>query len=531
MANVMFKRGLQSGLPQGNNIVDGTFYLTTDTQRLFVGQGSSLIPLCETVQVKDNWNAVQTATAIEGQFYYAAAENILCIYKGGKWVQINPDTKISTLTSTVTQDGSAVEIKAQIADNKGDTYTHSYTFTEGAGIKFTTDSTGKNVTFDVNVDSLSVTDKTDNSVDITLGRSLNGIEDDVISVKGGNAKTISVDASGDTITITPVTGADPDNLGTHGADIKAVSNAFDVTGGFTTTLTKNAGDTIVSSKVTPTIKYGEGYATSATFKNGVAEIDVYTTKEVDDLFVGLNAMIYRGVTADPSALTDVHNGDLYLIKGADSEAGVTVGSEKAFNGDVVIAQGTEGADGVISGTVTWVVVPSANEIDSTYKLVAKATNTIELQSQNKEPQGSFSIVGDGTNIDVALAGTQFTVSHGGPGTGSALNPTAGDAVTQNALSTQSFTAITGLQKDEFGHITGATKQTFTVTDTSVTETETVMTASVTGNVATVGVNAKAYNTGHEAVASTSDSIGVTSSTLTMSSAADGFAIDLVWGEF
>jgi len=38
MANVLFKRGLHSALPTGNNIVDGAFYLTKDTGRLFVGQ-------------------------------------------------------------------------------------------------------------------------------------------------------------------------------------------------------------------------------------------------------------------------------------------------------------------------------------------------------------------------------------------------------------------------------------------------------------------------------------------------------------
>lgn len=529
MANVMFKRGLQASLPQGNSIVDGTFYLTTDTQRLFVGQGSSLIPLCETVQVKENWAAVQASAAIEGQFYYAAAENILCIYKGSQWIQINPDTKISSVATTVTGTDKAT-ITFTITNNTGDSVKHEFTLTEGAGINFTINPTTKDVKFDVNVDSLSVTDKTDNSVDITLGRSLDGIDDDVISVKGGNAKTITVDASGDVITITPVVGTDNDNLGTHGADIKGVANAFDANGGFKTTLTKNAGDTIASAVVTPTVKYGEGYAASATFKNGVAELDVYTTKEVDDLFVGLNAMIYRGVTADPSKLTNVHNGDLYLIKGAPI-AGIEIGGERAYDGDVIIAQGTEGTDGVISGTVTWVIVPSANEIDSTFKLVAKATNTVELQNQNGEGQGSFSIVGDNTNINVALTGTQFTVSHAGPGTGSALSATAGAAVTQDALSTKAFTAITGLEKDSFGHITGATKQTFTVTDTSVVKTTTAMTANVANNVATVGVNAKAFNTGNEEVTSTGDSIGVSSSTLTMSAATDGFAIDLTWGEF
>jgi hypothetical protein len=36
MANVMFERGTQSALNALNNYVDGAFYLTTDTDRLYV---------------------------------------------------------------------------------------------------------------------------------------------------------------------------------------------------------------------------------------------------------------------------------------------------------------------------------------------------------------------------------------------------------------------------------------------------------------------------------------------------------------
>ena len=36
MSNVYFKRGLQASLPSNSaNIVDGAFYLTTDTNRLY----------------------------------------------------------------------------------------------------------------------------------------------------------------------------------------------------------------------------------------------------------------------------------------------------------------------------------------------------------------------------------------------------------------------------------------------------------------------------------------------------------------
>ena len=43
MANIMFKRGLQANLPQ--TAVDGSFYLTEDTQRLYVGIGENNAPV------------------------------------------------------------------------------------------------------------------------------------------------------------------------------------------------------------------------------------------------------------------------------------------------------------------------------------------------------------------------------------------------------------------------------------------------------------------------------------------------------
>ena len=42
MANVLFKRGLQANLPK-SNIIDGAFYLTTDTNRLYIGNNTELV--------------------------------------------------------------------------------------------------------------------------------------------------------------------------------------------------------------------------------------------------------------------------------------------------------------------------------------------------------------------------------------------------------------------------------------------------------------------------------------------------------
>ena len=112
MANVLFKRGLQNALPTTG--LDGCFYLTTDTHRLYVGQDGAVVPVNEGIVTVDNVASLPSHTNPDatkaGNFYYATAENILCIYNGQKWVQLNPntDTKISGVDVVLTNnaDGS-----------------------------------------------------------------------------------------------------------------------------------------------------------------------------------------------------------------------------------------------------------------------------------------------------------------------------------------------------------------------------------------------------------------------------------------
>lgn len=108
MANVSFKRGLSTAL-SGITVEDGVFYLTTDTHRLYVGQGSNLAELNQSVTTYATWaDMEQNAPKQKGQFYYAIQENVLACYlpELKKWQQINPDhndnddTYVSSLTIT-----------------------------------------------------------------------------------------------------------------------------------------------------------------------------------------------------------------------------------------------------------------------------------------------------------------------------------------------------------------------------------------------------------------------------------------------
>lgn len=102
MANVAFKRGPQASLPTVAQ--DGVFYLTNDTNRLYVGQGQNLVELNKSITTVAKVADLPTSSIAAGQFYYASAENILCIYSGTGWVQINPDTNNDVYVKSATVD-------------------------------------------------------------------------------------------------------------------------------------------------------------------------------------------------------------------------------------------------------------------------------------------------------------------------------------------------------------------------------------------------------------------------------------------
>lgn len=102
---VNFKRGTSEkleALKTTNKIQEGTFYLTTDTNRLYVGcrDASNKIiadELNKTIREIDTFENLGAATIANlNQFYYCIGENILAYCRKNdnsyNWVQINPDT-------------------------------------------------------------------------------------------------------------------------------------------------------------------------------------------------------------------------------------------------------------------------------------------------------------------------------------------------------------------------------------------------------------------------------------------------------
>lgn len=123
MAQFRFLRGLEAQLPK--TATDGYFYLTTDTHRLYVGQGEALVPVNEGVLTVANIEALPES-AHAGDFYYATAENVLCVYNGSQFIQINPDTGMTSVE--VAGEGNAVTAASYDPTTRKLTLTNGETF-------------------------------------------------------------------------------------------------------------------------------------------------------------------------------------------------------------------------------------------------------------------------------------------------------------------------------------------------------------------------------------------------------------------
>lgn len=212
MANVSFKRGLQADLPN-SNIVDGAFYLTTDTNRLYVGGANNKLELLNQsikfYTYDDVFHENSTVPKVEGQFYYLSDKNILCTFAktkthpDGEWVQINPDHNDNTLVYVsglnVTKSNSA----------EGDTKKLTYTIKLNQEKKESSDGGatpyGDGITASFEIDSNDLNKIASN---VSVGLESNDITNEtngfVLKNSGGGAddsKAVQI-KGGDNVTIT-----------------------------------------------------------------------------------------------------------------------------------------------------------------------------------------------------------------------------------------------------------------------------------------------------------------------------------------
>lgn len=558
MANVMFKRGTQAGFNNLTAYQDGCFYLTTDSHRLYVGTGNNKADLVsQSVITYPNWAAIQALSTesglgVEGQFYYAKAENILCTYSGNKWVQINPDhnddhdTYVKSVSvaknTTETEKGKQLVYDVKITQAQKDLKGNNEGAPSEVSGKLTISAAdlGQITThIDVGMEAEKSNSKvylknngvganTAAKVELAGGGSVS------VSADGSNKITISgVDTTYSLNTTTNTTGAKAALQNQNGTTessfaVEVDGNALIVesnTAGkngsiklaHATTLTSNASYTPAnattdeSGNVTlsmPTVSVNEyGHVTAVGTKNVTLPRDkdtkvsavsadnsgkitvkikdesttvetpvvsdavlfhkitvdgvektvynqgdlgaFYSSDKVDTLITAakseMNAMTYCG-TVTKSAfdqITGPQTGDTY--KAAESfTIGSGDGAIQVDTGDLIIYNGADVATDTTGDITKWEVIPSGDDIDTTYDISLNGT-TIQLNNKvNSQTAGTIAVKGtDGISV----------INNSGLSIGHTNTVVAGAAKGTGLDSNRKFTIPT-INYDKYGHITG-----------------------------------------------------------------------------
>lgn len=580
-----FKVGTQAAvdaiLSAGSGAVHGSFYLTKDTHRLYVGnEDTSLSPVNEgviTVATLGNLPSVNAANSnvYAGRFYYVTQGNILCVYNGSDWVQINPNTNtyIESFVDTAVDITGGVQVEQTITDDdQGGTHSAYFHVLGENGVVVSRGTTSITVgnesvtvpTINVSADySISTTTNTTAGVDINLVSEDNSNNSHITVTSTTNAK------GDDTVTIAKTAGGF--SISAKDTKVDSVAVTGESTGGFKVTITDNEGQD-VDTTFLPKITYGTGgNATTVDFISGTATLNVYTKSEVDDTLKLLNAMIYRGtIGTNGTGATGVtgtagnyqvvsgstnissHIGDTYLVT-----TPIQVGGQSVRAGSLLIARSTTGqeqADGTIAkANLAFDVVEATQDTDTTYEFVENTTqNGILLQDSHGATVGEIKFAGDNwISVSQSMTGNSDSVSithQNVTRTDPAQQTQTGNKAdtTNSYTGTTTFTAVTGVTSDAKGHVTAVQTKQVTVYDTNAQISGNTYTSSnYTKNGKQVGImqhditmtagdGGTATSTSYNAISSTG--LTITSddtNTLTSSSASTvkGINIEMLWGSF
>lgn len=561
--NVGFKLGtdqaLQALLLAGTNAnaTHGTFYLTQDTHRLYVGNADHSISAVNegiifvdrvsgatgsetqlpTPSSSDEWKAVQ------GQFYYCSTDNILCVASGNRWVQINPDTYVTSFTVGVTTTNRIVngdtEIgSATITDTVNQANHGSANIPASSSSDFTIAMGSPNLHMDVTGRTLTLSCDAGATYTLTQEAITNGVR---VNLIGSNNTTDYFDIIKDTTNgcaITPtlvndkivLTGGTADTFELHLYDsTSAIGQAAGLTAGqFMLSLEDDSGkSTELTLKPQITLEDNLPYTATYNSTTGVMDFDlpVYTKDQVDALINESNrqadAMHFAGTitsatggaassvnalaTAISNGTLPASNGDTYKV----AEDGVVTGNVlvnmpadgKVEVGDLIIVQGQEYQDTDSSNATTYIAPNAANHdaligkiVPSTaqYHYIPSGDDKVDYYVPNfTEDNNAVKFTNHNDSTDVHqlnfAAGTQIALDHNVP-TGSNNKTITINHAAIAAPTSSAGTAVSGYNPSftaltdltiNNGHITGYELTQLTVTPNEVT--------SMTTNAAAVSV--------------------------------------------
>lgn len=544
-ANVGFKVGSQETVDRilageaGYKAIHGCFYLTQDSHRLYVGnEDETLSPVNEGIEFISTWAELQNIASnaassthnmkhLTGRFYYVGERNILCVYNGTNWVQLNENSNTTLLDvqNSVSAASDVATVTTTIRDtidgtNANDTYSDAFTITGANGLTITGSGKAITITGDTyTLSSTTVSGATD-QVNIHLESANTNNDSDVKLVGGSN---VGISQSNNTITITA------DNTTNASANISSNS------AGFTATITDSKGDS-VSASVDPKVAWytdsnASGTTTnSVSFNNGTATLDVYSRSAIDAKLEAVNAMTYKGTITssqiDYNSTTGVTTitvggqaitpsiGDTYLITTSGTYNGIVYQENSLLI--IKAKSGVTETNGVLPANGYDCDIVAERYVQDTRYILNAITNGVQLKGSTGDPAGSL-VVNSGDNyIDIAESSTGnatngfdkvLTITHEDV----TRTNTTNTAVTQGTMSSVTIPAVTAVTSDAKGHVTGVTTGSYTLTDTN---------ASLTG----VSSTTSAYTNASYSAGVVNTQVTLTQSDGTVQNQTDGFVV-------
>ena len=345
--NVKFLKGSQAEFEKvAGRYKPGAFYLVINDNkfaddykkpsRLYYGvDENNCVPVNQGINVVDTTAGLPQSfnQNTAGEFYYVKDKNILCINNGKGWVQTNTDTVLDT-----SKENSNVSVNSNPEKPNGVSITNTIADSSGNIITETYDITGSDY---IQVEAIpTVDDKDAGKFNIIAGSNVN------IAGSEGNY-TLSVDKAVNDINVIKHANGTGFTASISGPGVEGANNG-----------------TTLSADIDPEIAL-EGKDGSYKFKDGVLTLPVYSKQDIDNQLRTINAMIFRGgfhvkdgaIIYDSADITEIAKGNTFIYTGAED---TLWNGHYLRPGDLIIASGEE-VDGVITGTITWTYVPSADD--------------------------------------------------------------------------------------------------------------------------------------------------------------------------
>ena len=545
-SNVFFKSGSQAKYDALTSRDAGTFYVTHDTHRLYLGNDL----LSQAVEIVKEIPQKTDPRAVSGTIFYIEGKNILAIFDktANEWVQLNPDTRITDMDlSTSTAADGTTELSLIVTENRhtdnnasDNTFSQKIKFSGARGITVTPNAGGHGL----------IITAPELTVGTTTGGAQIGLDTKVVPIVGEGSTAVSYDSEAGKIKIS----SSYENTKVTGGSVTVTPSLPEETGfDVIVQVQSKTNDsnpeeiTLGTGKLNPVIKVATGknesglsYGSDVKFKDGIANVDTYSTayldKKFQDTLNQVNAMTYKGkleVTGGIATLpqTGVRIGDTYILPEA---AQVTGSGKNEFYqpGTLFIAKGTEGADGIIGSDLSFDSVLTSDS-DTTYTLVNDTENALSFRASTDPatPQSVIDIAGDdyltATITSEASNNAHATISVNHKDLGFAETKDASKAVTQESGKSKTFTVVDSIEQNR-GHITKVTTKDIEVVDTITKLNEADFGAKIENGAAVIDLAITDTQGG-----AASSKFNIASDTLTLTADPNTTTVraELVWGSF